>query len=435
MSVLKSGIRVAEKIAESLQGVPVVKKLDLKEINPIDTLEASLEAIPKQEPDGLKSLEALLEDVAPQTGPKLPATPNIDAALDESGDSPFLIGNPPDEVDEGIDVLAQSDVDDLELEIVKMELGKNANNSVILSDQEVNDIATQLHVGLITEDEAIKAIEKKAAIKLGELDDDTLDSFDLDKEIISVDNQNSPERFQQILDDIAFKDDQEPILRQLNVRDEADEQTLGLAMHIRGTGMIDRMDRIFDQSYSSDITPLRAEYPPREVAEATHPVEAIAINLYTKNGDEAINTALREKAVEPGSDLSATIQSLQNGLDKLPSWEPETGVLYRQVGDPNVRELYEAMPVGQVFTERAFTSTSRTALDFDMPGRNLNFVIMAKENGNGKPIEGFSEFTDEREILFKHGTEFKIVSKQVKKEVDDFGRTTTDRLIIFLEEL
>lgn len=102
---------------------------------------------------------------------------------------------------------------------------------------------------------------------------------------------------------------------------------------------------------------------------------------------------------------------INEALDFLPNYE---GTVYRglwvtgHMGDP-VAEIKAEFPEGSVYDSKEFISTSKIQGRFDS---RVNFVIASK---TGKDIE---EFTlgkeEEREVLFKTGTKFKVVRHVIR---------------------
>ena len=61
---------------------------------------------------------------------------------------------------------------------------------------------------------------------------------------------------------------------------------------------------------------------------------------------------------------------------------------------------------------------------------SLVFVVRPKEGGNGKAMEGLSEFQHENEVLFKPGSRFRLVRRETVPESEGWKRT-----VVFIEEL
>jgi hypothetical protein len=148
--------------------------------------------------------------------------------------------------------------------------------------------------------------------------------------------------------------------------------------------------------------------------------QIIAVIGYTGSDYSMLNRALRSK--DPGElqRLGPYIQSADRGLAALPNYE---GRVYRGAElPPHIIAKYEP---GQTVTEEAFTSTSyETKSKFD---GNVVFEIVSR---TGKQVEFLSEFSHEKEVLFRPGTKLLVTEKYV--DVADDG-TKTYR--IFCEEV
>jgi hypothetical protein len=144
--------------------------------------------------------------------------------------------------------------------------------------------------------------------------------------------------------------------------------------------------------------------------------QIIAVIGYTGSDYSMLNRALRSK--DPGElqRLGPYIQSADRGLAALPNYE---GRVYRGAElPPHIIAKYEP---GQTVTEEAFTSTSyETKSKFD---GNVVFEIQSR---TGKLVEFLSEFSHEKEVLFRPGTKLLVTEKYV--DVADDG-TKTYRII------
>ena len=127
------------------------------------------------------------------------------------------------------------------------------------------------------------------------------------------------------------------------------------------------------------------------------PEEFLAINDYSGEYYQCMNAYLRQNKVK-SPEIEGYIQKLNSALDKLPNYE---GIVIR--GADLSPELAKIHSVGAVVTYNAFTSTSTE----DLAWGNDRFIILSK---TGKPIMSFSSHNNENEILFKSGTQFKILS-------------------------
>jgi hypothetical protein len=151
-------------------------------------------------------------------------------------------------------------------------------------------------------------------------------------------------------------------------------------------------------------------------------LEVAAIEFYTHRGDTAVNKALRQGLVEPGSALDNTINFMNQVLDKIPKYD---GVVYRDVG----RDRFDAYAVGEEVVEKAFTSTTlnRRGLTFKglQEGRrypSATFIIQSKEGRYIRPLT-HRNYEGEEEVLYKSGQKFRVVDKD------------PETLQIFLEEV
>ncbi len=151
--------------------------------------------------------------------------------------------------------------------------------------------------------------------------------------------------------------------------------------------------------------------------------ELIAIGEYTAKGGsgfpdyKSINTFLRTEGKETemgrskfdfsspnnsnGKLLTRHIGHMQNGLSKLPDFQ---GTVYR--GARLNQEQIAQYKVGMIITEPAFSSASRSEQVAEGYG-GAQFQIESK---HGKSIEGMSSFKTEQEVLFKAGTQFRVVA-------------------------
>lgn len=148
-------------------------------------------------------------------------------------------------------------------------------------------------------------------------------------------------------------------------------------------------------------------------------LEMASLNFYTHRGDTAVNKALREGIVELGTPLDSTITFMNQTLDKLP---PHEGIVYRNAG----KEVFDMYTVGEEVVEKGFTSSTlarlgpsldlvkeATVLPFDKTGYLRNRTVFVINSKTGRNIEMFTEpnYLNEREVLFKSGTRFRVVDK------------------------
>ena len=167
------------------------------------------------------------------------------------------------------------------------------------------------------------------------------------------------------------------------------------------------------------ITELGSLYPNIENTELA------ALHHYTKHGG---NYRQLNKQLNKGelTDFNAASASLINkALASLPAFK---GTVYR--GSIMKRKEYERLYAGKSeVTHNIFTSASKDAAvawkfaSYREPGKNEVRVLFEIQSKNGRDISNISEFNgnftpvDQKEILFKNGTRFKIIVT----ETDIFG--------------
>lgn len=167
------------------------------------------------------------------------------------------------------------------------------------------------------------------------------------------------------------------------------------------------------------ITELGSLYPNIENTELA------ALHHYTKQGG---NYRQLNKQLNKGelTDFNAASASLINkALASLPAFK---GTVYR--GSIMKRTEYERLYTGKSeVTHNIFTSASKDAAvawkfaSYREPGKNEVRVLFEIQSKNGRDISNISEFNgnftpvDQKEILFKNGTRFKVIATQT----DIFG--------------
>ena len=134
------------------------------------------------------------------------------------------------------------------------------------------------------------------------------------------------------------------------------------------------------------------------------PAETFCVNKYTGDFFVDINFYLRNGG-EPKEDFFERYKKVMNSaLDKLESYK---GNVYRgaDLSSEIINKYKKAAETGEPYTENYYLSTSKDREGvFD---RNTMYQIKSK---NGKQIEELSFFSEEKEVLFKEGTKFKINS-------------------------
>ena len=142
------------------------------------------------------------------------------------------------------------------------------------------------------------------------------------------------------------------------------------------------------------------------------PAETFCVDKYTGDFFVDINFYLRNGG-EPKEDFLEKYRKVMNSaLDKLESYK---GNVYRGADLPSetINKYKKAAETGEPYTENYYLSTSKDREGvFD---RNTMYQIKSK---NGKQIEELSLFSEEKEVLFKEETKFKINSVYFDEEMN-----------------
>ena len=140
------------------------------------------------------------------------------------------------------------------------------------------------------------------------------------------------------------------------------------------------------------------------------PAETFCVDKYTGDFFVDINYYLRNGG-EPKEEFFEKYRKVMNSaLDKLESYK---GTVYRgsDLSLEVINKYKKAAETGEPYTENYYLSTSKDReKSFD---RNTKYKILSK---NGKQIEELSYFSHEKEVLFKEGTQFKILKVYVDEQ-------------------
>ena len=140
------------------------------------------------------------------------------------------------------------------------------------------------------------------------------------------------------------------------------------------------------------------------------PAETFCVNKYTGDFFVDINFYLRNGG-EPKEEFFERYKKVMNSaLDKLESYK---GYVFRgaDLSSEIINKYKKAAETGEPYTENHYLSTSKDReKSFD---RNTKYKILSK---NGKQIEELSYFSHEKEVLFKEGTQFKILKVYVDEQ-------------------
>lgn len=142
------------------------------------------------------------------------------------------------------------------------------------------------------------------------------------------------------------------------------------------------------------------------------PAETFCVDKYTGDFFVDINYYLRNGG-EPKEEFFEKYRKVMNSaLDKLESYK---GTVYRgsDLSLEVINKYKKAAETGEPYTENYYLSTSKDREGvFD---RNTMYQIKSK---NGKQIEELSLFSEEKEVLFKEETKFKINSVYFDEEMN-----------------
>ena len=418
---------------------------DVEDIE-LDEFMAELDQIgkPKVEEDPIAELDAIL------------------AEFDEADDIPDLnLENP---VDQEAAHAAEVHVNVFEIdqgETLDPWLKGYLANFVSNSSEPFHVVAEKMEkIKSITEETGMKALlnfidendtlsdAEKLAQKNAELDIayvQGIEEIDLDAMEITPDRPNLPEGrdFKSLIgnngpDWVYFRNDDEV-------------EALTLMTHIRGPYFPHVVDDIKAKNYEGNEAAGLTNILPEEEFDKLDPLEVAAVNFYTRAGDAPMNEALREGKYDPNTSLGKAIDLTQRALQNLPSYTPfsaDEAVVHRIIRGKAVNEKFGKMEVGDTYTEEAFTSTSLKPnfsvedgqYNFNMGREGVFFVVKPKDVGSrGHSIEDLSDFRiAEQEVLFEHGTQFKIVEKEVIKDQEPlFGGRMVDveAIVLYVEEI
>ncbi|MFD1418535.1 phage minor capsid protein [Companilactobacillus keshanensis] len=166
------------------------------------------------------------------------------------------------------------------------------------------------------------------------------------------------------------------------------------------------------QNYSRErIQPVKPEL--------THD-EKGAILKYVSSDSYKINDALR-RGTKLSDEQQKTINDLNSALNKLPKYKSDKP-LYRSYffDRESLGEFVSDKSIGDVYTEKGFSSTSKSVYD-----DNDDLRIIIRKYSNAVDLKGYND--NEKEVLFKNGTSFKILKQYIQNglpimEVEEFEK-------------
>lgn len=178
-------------------------------------------------------------------------------------------------------------------------------------------------------------------------------------------------------------------------QDIADEQLIREQLT---SGVLDLYKQQYKEKY-----PMLDEIEGASILGYTGP-EYKDINFYLRNR-EAMDAARSFGKVDRKGYLRGMANQINKGLDKLPKFK---GEVYRGSSDlkPQVLASYKkAFETGEIYTEEALMSTSPTLQKSF--GTEVVWMIKSK---TGVSVKDLSLHSHEDEVLFKHGTKFKVTN-------------------------
>lgn len=149
--------------------------------------------------------------------------------------------------------------------------------------------------------------------------------------------------------------------------------------------------------------------------------EKAVIYHYTDSGYESLNEQLRN-----GQNINDFGLFLNHSLDKLPDYKY---LCYRTIrcSKIHLEKYYSALRNNGIIIEKSFLSCSKSKLSAFLFSDSPLFIILSKR---GKDIEKIAKFgidsgQNEKEILFKSGSRFKVLDIAEKE----------NKITIMLEEV
>lgn len=176
---------------------------------------------------------------------------------------------------------------------------------------------------------------------------------------------------------------------------------------------IEQDQKVFD--YFGDIDNHKKEKIFNDILENAKPfhlreAQTLSIYKYTIDFYQEANTYLRnnfiseDKKYYENKGIKSVIETLNEALDKLPSHK---GTVFRgaDLTTEQLETYRKALESNTPIVKNEFLSTSKNR--YEAFERNTKYKITSK---TGKSIEKLSYFKNEKEILFKVGTRFKILN-------------------------
>lgn len=147
--------------------------------------------------------------------------------------------------------------------------------------------------------------------------------------------------------------------------------------------------------------------------------EAALVYMYTINMCFEVNSQLRHNKGRMDKDVFEYSEQLNYVLNKLPSYD--NGIVYRDIKHPDrpVKSLLNDYKknMNMNIIENAFISSHIENQQWREPKTDLRLIITTKDRSNGKDLRELSFNSDEKEVLFKKGTYFKVVDVNERNNI------------------
>jgi ADP-ribosyltransferase exoenzyme len=156
--------------------------------------------------------------------------------------------------------------------------------------------------------------------------------------------------------------------------------------------------------------------------------EASIIYMYSAHHiHRIINIPLRMHPQYLDKDISEYGRLLDEALDKMPSFN--NGIVYRDISEPicpvsKIIEYYSSN-IGNVIIENTFLSTHIEKERWCDEVNGVQLIIQTNGNSNGKDIGELCFVADEKEVLFKKGTTFRVDKVDKENNIVELSEINT----------
>lgn len=160
--------------------------------------------------------------------------------------------------------------------------------------------------------------------------------------------------------------------------------------------------------------------------------EKEALKKYTGSGYKVLNEFLRASTIT--DDMKPIVSNLEKALNALPRWK---GTVYRGLSfrnDPFLDDFMRSIKPGNVFSDKAFMSTSvlREQMESFIPTSGFHVVELQATSKSGRIVGLLSRHPKEHEVLFNRGSSFRVLSVEEAPQLRAGG---FKHIIIKVEEV